>query len=230
MLREFVPGQVWFAEVPFQRLGFNVGARMTVLALPDGSLFVHSPIGLTEELRRDVDALGPVRHLVAPSGMHYLHLAEWVEAYPEAQPYLAPALRDKVKLPRKPEILTATAPAAWSEVMEQVPVLGNSLYDEVDFFHRPSRSLILTDLCFNIPESSKGTTRMWAAALGILGGLSSSRSFIVTIRDRPAARATIERILEWDFDRVIISHGDPVAQDGKAEFRRAYSWLLRERG
>lgn len=227
MLREFVPGQVRLAEMPFSRLGFDVGARMTVIPLTDGSLFIHSPIALTPEMKREVDALGPVRHLVAPSGMHSMHLAEWVDAYPDAQPYVAPALRDKVKLTRKPELLSDAVPAAWADVIEQTTVRGSSLYDEVDFFHRPSRTLILTDLCFNIPENSSWSTRAWAAGLGVLGHLSSSRSFIITMRDRPAARGTIERILEWDFDGVIISHGEPVPRDGKASFRRAFSWLLR---
>lgn len=227
MLREFVPGQVWIAEMPFRRLGFEVGARMTVLPLPDGSLFVHSPIALTAELREAVDALGPVRHLVAPSGMHFQHAPEWADAYPEAQVYLAPALRGKVKLPRQSELLTTSAPGAWRDVMEQVPVLGSSLYDEVDFYHHPSRTLILTDLCFNMPEKSTGTTRVWAAALGILGRLSSSRSFVLTLKDRPAARRTIEQILAWDFERVLLAHGDPVLENGKEQFRRAYSWLLR---
>jgi len=227
MLREFVPGQVWLAEIPFSRLGFDIGARMTVIPLPDGSLFIHSPVALTPDLRRDVDALGPVRHLVAPSGMHYLHLAEWAEAYPDAQPYVAAGLRDKVKLPRRPELLSDAAPGAWADVIEQVAVQGNALYDEVDFFHRPSRTLVLTDLCFNVREDSSWSTRAWAAGLGVLGMLSSSRSFVVTIRDRPAARRTIERILAWDFDGVVIAHGDPVREDAKAQFRRAYAWLLR---
>lgn len=227
MLREFVPGQVWLAEMSFKRLGFEAGARMTIIPLPDGSLFLHSPIELTAELRREVDALGPVRHIVAPSGMHYMHLAEWVDAYPDAQPYVAPALRDKVKLTRKPELLGETAPAAWADVIQQTLMLGSAMYDEVDFFHQPSRTLILTDVCFNIPENSSWSTRTWAAGLGILGTLSSSRSFIVTMRDRPAVKRTIEGILEWDFDSVVIAHGDPVRYGGKALFRRAYSWLLR---
>lgn len=227
MLSEFVPGQVWVAEMPFGRLGFQIGARMTVIPLPDGSLFVHSPIALTDELRQEIDALGPVRHLIAPSKMHYLHLTEWVDAYPEAQPYIAPALRDRVELGRMPELLSATAPSAWAEVIEQACVLGNTMYDEVDFYHRPSGTLILTDLCFNVPQSSSWSTRMWAAGLDILGVLSCSRSFIVTVKDRAAVRRAIEQMLSWDFDRVIISHGDPVKQGGKEQFRKAFAWLLR---
>jgi hypothetical protein len=229
MLREFVPGLLWTSEMPFGRFGFDVGARTTVIRLADGDLVIHSPIALTPELRAAVDRVGPVRHLIAPSSMHYQHLAEWADAYPEARIYAVPGLMEKARALGDAEALSETPPAAWTAEMEQTLVRGSAIYDEAVFCHHPSRTLIVTDLCFNIPETSNASTRLWAKALGVLGGLSSSRSFPVTIRDRNAARATIERILEWEFERVILSHGEPEERNGKAEFRRAYSWLLRPR-
>src|SRR5690242_14804067 len=67
ILREPAPGQLWIAEMPAAKFGFEFGARMTVVRLPGGGLFLHSPIALTPELRRELDALGPVRCVIAPS-------------------------------------------------------------------------------------------------------------------------------------------------------------------
>jgi hypothetical protein len=39
-------------------------------------------------------------------------------------------------------------------------------------------------------------------------------------------RKSIETILEWDFDRVVMSHGDILATGGKEQFRQAYEFLL----
>jgi len=45
--------------------------------------------------------------------------------------------------------------------------------------------------------------------------------------ERTEARDEIGRILEWDFDRLIMAHGDVIETDGKQAFRSAYRWLLR---
>jgi len=44
-------------------------------------------------------------------------------------------------------------------------------------------------------------------------------------RDRAAARSTVDTILKWDIQRVILAHGHVVEQDGGRAFREAYSWL-----
>ena len=71
-------------EVPFRAAGLELGGRMTVIRLPDGGLWIHSPVRVDGATRPAVEALGPVRFLVAPSLMHHLFLPEWAAAYPEA--------------------------------------------------------------------------------------------------------------------------------------------------
>jgi glyoxylase-like metal-dependent hydrolase (beta-lactamase superfamily II) len=45
------------------------------------------------------------------------------------------------------------------------------------------------------------------------------------IRDRGAARASLERILGWDFDRVVVAHGDVLEHGGREALRQGYRWL-----
>jgi hypothetical protein len=225
MLQELAADQVWIAEMPAQKMGFEYGARMTVVRLPDGGLFVHSPIELTESLQQRLAALGPVRAIISPSRLHYSHVPEFARMYPEAKVYAVPGSSVKLK-EFQPHALGDTPEPEWAEVLDQALFRGSSLYDEVDFFHRPSRTLILTDLLFNIPTNRSWTTRVTAKMLGILGRPSASRSFGITMRDKAAVRASLERILAWNFDRVILSHGNIVETEGKAAFRRAFAWLL----
>jgi len=42
---------------------------------------------------------------------------------------------------------------------------------------------------------------------------------------RAQNRASIDRILQWDFDRIIMAHGDVVESGGKAALRGAFSFL-----
>jgi hypothetical protein len=45
------------------------------------------------------------------------------------------------------------------------------------------------------------------------------------ISDRSAARDSVETILGWDFDRVIVSHGDLLVGAGRERVRAAFSYL-----
>lgn len=43
---------------------------MAVVKLADGSLWVHSPVELDEPLRKALEGLGPVGHVVSPNYEH----------------------------------------------------------------------------------------------------------------------------------------------------------------
>ncbi|MFN3650598.1 MAG: DUF4336 domain-containing protein [Armatimonadota bacterium] len=216
---------LWIADAPASKAGFEFGARMTVVRLPAGGLFLHSPVTLTPELRAELDALGPVEYLISPSGMHYEDLPEHARAYPRARVYAVPGSLPKLKA-LAPELLRDEPEPGWAEVLDQHVFRGSRLYDEVVFYHRPTRTLILTDLCFNIPADRSWSTRLWARALGVLGKVSRSRSFDLSVRDRAAAQASLRRIESWDFDRLLLTHGDWLPTGGKEAFRRAFADYL----
>jgi hypothetical protein len=111
MLRK-LDENVWVAEQPLKFMGLAVGARMTVIRLADGGLWVHSPLRLTPERRQAVDALGPVRFLVAPNKYHHLFIGDWMAAYPHAQSYAAPGLSEKRKDLRFHAVLSGQTPAS----------------------------------------------------------------------------------------------------------------------
>jgi len=88
---------IWIADGPlvrFHYLGMHLPftTRMTLVRLRDGALWVHSPIALTPGLQREVEAVGPVRHLIAPNTFHYAFLTAWLTAYPGALSYGAPGV------------------------------------------------------------------------------------------------------------------------------------------
>ena len=90
MLKPFAQ-EVWIADGPdVVIVGFHYPTRTAVIRLSDASLFVWSPIQLTDGLRTEVDALGQVRHIIAPNSLHHLFLPEWKRAFPGAKVY-APA-------------------------------------------------------------------------------------------------------------------------------------------
>lgn len=228
MLRE-LDKNLWVVERPLQLAGVPFGARMTVVRLPEAGLWLHSPVALDDPLRRALAELGPVRYVVAPNLFHHLYLAEYPRAYPEAQLWGPPGLAEKKPDMRLSAVL-GQAPSPWADALDQVGIEGVPRLNEFEFLHRATRTLIATDLVFNFPRMHGVWPRVFLSLVGAHARLASSRVLRSLVRNREAARRTLETVLAWDFDRVILSHGDVLERDGKAALVEALSWLCGTRG
>lgn len=210
-----------FGVIPFT-------TRMTVIRLSDGGLWLHSPIAPTPPRREAVDAAGAARHVVAPNKIHSLWVRPWKDAAPEAEIWVSPEF--KARHPDIPAggVLLDGADPPWSAEIDHIAVAGHAFLDEVVFLHRRSKTLILTDLIQK--HVAAGETWLWrlvkraGGVLGEKGGMPLDLR--LSFRDRAAARACVQRIMAWDFDHLILSHGHCVQNDAKEHVARAFAWLL----
>ncbi len=220
---------LWVVERSQSFLGLPVGARMTVMRLPGERLLLHSPIALDPPLRDQLDALGRVCFAVAPNRVHHLYAGDVVRAYPDARLWLAPGLELKRPDLRFEAILGDEAPVEWRGEVDQVFFRGRPYENEVAFFQRASRTLIVCDLAFNFGPSAATPTRLLMTLLRSYGRLGPTKLDPLLIRDRRSARESLERILAWDFDRVVVAHGDVQEHGGRELLREGYAWLLESR-
>lgn len=228
MLGEF-GREIWTADGSevVAMLGFRYPTRMAVIRLSGGDLFVWSPVALTDAIRTEADALGKVRYLVAPNALHHLFIADWKQAYPDARLYAAPGLREKRKDVPFDSELDGTPVPEWSGQIEHVVVKGNAITSEVVFFHLESGTVIFTDLIQQFPSDWFSGWRSIVAKWDLMLRQEPSvpRKFRAAFTDRRAARASLERILAWPAEKVLMAHGTPVATDGQAFLRHAFRWL-----
>ena len=225
MLRKLAE-DLWVVEKPQRFLGLEVGSRMTVIRLADRNLFLHSPVELDLELRKELDAIGAVRYVVAPNRFHHLYAGKVALAYPEARLWIARGVGEKRPDLKLAEILTDEAPAEWSREVDQLYFRGRPFENEVVFLHRPSRTLVMCDLAFNFGPNVPLITRLTMSVLGGYGRFRPSRLDPLLIRDRRAARESLEHMLAWDFDRIVIAHGEVLERGGQEALRAGYAWLL----
>lgn len=232
-----VARDVWIVDGPEIRFGFlglrlPFPTRMTIVRLPAGDLWLHSPVQPTDALVDAVLALGHVRWLVAPNRLHYWWIPDWKARFPRAEVYAAPGVGDgaRRRLPAM-HTLAKLPPPAWGDAFEQVTVAG-SILTEVCFLHRASRTLILADLIENFELRR---LRHWLHRLIVrLGGVADPdgktpadlrRGFL---RNRPAVEAAVRRMIVWAPERVVIAHGRWYERNAVAELRRAFRWILRD--
>ena len=218
-----------YPYLPFFKVPFPT--RMTVVRLADGSLWVHSPTPLTAPLAQAIDALGRVAFLVAPNLLHYWWIGEWKTHYPTARAYGAPgvAAHAAKRFTGFDAELTETLPAAWQDAFAQVLVTGDFMTEAV-FFHRASRTLILTDLIENFePGRFRRPWIRWACqAAGCChpDGKAPIDLRATFLRHRDSVRRGARAMLEWQPERVILAHGRWYPDNAAAELKRAFRWAL----
>ncbi|MCH9681611.1 MAG: DUF4336 domain-containing protein [Deltaproteobacteria bacterium] len=215
---------LWTKRADLSFLGLHVGTRMTVVRLPSGGLWVHSPIAVTPQLHDELRELGPVAHVVAPNLYHHLYAGPMVEAFEDARLHARPKLRTKCKQLRIDADLTEESTDQFEGVLDAVHIAGTML-DEVVFVHRPSRTLISADLIENFETSSHFFTRQYLRVGGIHGKPGVSRLLRPMIRKRGRTREAIDRLMTLDFDRIVVSHGDIMEGAGPDAVRDAYAWM-----
>lgn len=227
MLEEFGPS-LYSADGPVVSFyGFPYPTRMAVARLSDGSAWVWSPVALTDELARAVEAVGPVRNIVTPNKIHHLFLGAWSDRWPNARVHASPGLSR-----RKPELrfdaeLGDEPDPTWATDIDQVIFHGSVAMQEVVFFHRASRTAIICDLIQRHPADKMSG---WKGKLMQLDGLvgeggSTPREWRASFLWRSAARDARQKVLGWKPDRLLIAHGECAQTDATSIISRALSWM-----
>jgi hypothetical protein len=228
-LAQFGP-EIWTAEGPVVSFfSFPYPTRMAVIRLSGGALFVWSPIPVDDAVRAEVDALGEVAHVVSPNCFHHFWLADWKKAFPGARLYAPPRLTRRRRDLKFDAILSGRPEAVWAGDIDQVAMLGNVVLTEIVFLHRPSRTAMFADLLQNFPPDwFKG----WRGVLARWDGLVSPnygapRELRVTFWRRSEARRSLQRILDFAPERVLIPHGEMARENGTEFIRKGFRWLLK---
>lgn len=227
MLTE-IDRDIWLADGPAVNFfGAPYPTRMTVVRLADGGLWVCSPIHLEGGLQAAIEALGSVSCLVSPNKLHHIFLSEWARAWPAARLYASPGLRRRRRDLSFTADLTDVPDPSWAADLDQVIFHGSFAMDEVAFFHRSSRTAILTDL---VQRFDPASLRPWWRVAMTLDGLvgpegSTPREWRLSFWDRTAARRARQHVLDWDPRRVIIAHGAWIREEGRAVLARALAWM-----
>ena len=225
MFRELA-SDLWVIDQPLRFLGIEIGARTTMIRLRDGSLFVHSPGRLDAALIGELNARGPVHFVIAPNRFHHLFVADYQRAFAGAGFYCAPGLEVKRRDLKFKAILSDVAPADWRGQIEQVVFHTFGALNEVVFFHRASGTLIFTDLMFNLTRSASMLGRIVLKLDGAFGAPAVPRSFRTMLKwHRAATRVLVDRVLGWDFERVVLAHGEVIECDGKRIVDEAWDFV-----
>ena len=218
-LFEYQKDVIWIKEYPIHYAGTHFNSRMTIVRLANGNLFIHSPCEIDEPTKQAIEILGKVEFIVAPGSYHHLHVASAQQAFPEAETFICPGIERK-----NPDIdfdwLLGDRPdERWQADFEQVLVRGNKYIWEVAFYHKTTKTLILVDLIENFTDETEDVNwslELWfKAVFRMWDNPKPAPEYQMGWKDKKAAARSLKKILDWDFDRIIISHGDLIEENAK---------------
>ncbi|HVJ90650.1 MAG TPA: hypothetical protein VM580_12665 [Labilithrix sp.] len=204
--------------------GLRLPSRATIMRAADGGLVVHSPLSIDDATAREIDALGEVRVLVAPNCGHWMFLKAAKERYPRARVLAASGLANKLGN-FEFEPLADGGRIDGVEDLRFVRIQGAPKMDEHAFFHEASRSLVVSDLMFNVHSCESFAMSLVLRLTGTWKKTAQSRVWRFLVKDHAAAARSAEHVLSWDFERVVVAHGDVIEGDARAQTRHALRWM-----
>ncbi len=212
----------WY-QTPFRR-------RMTIIRMKySGGLLIHSPIALKEENYNWIDAIGNVDTIIAPNRFHCSDVHAYVTRYPEAKLLIS---QGAVKEIQKQSHFDGILPEGWKEAARPetrseilcLEFQGTRMLHESVFFHIESKFLVTTDLVFNLQREFSGAQKLFFKLNKIDKRFGPSRIFQhVFLQNKEKARKSLEQILSWDFEGVIMSHGEILFHGGKDILRNGFA-------
>jgi len=221
---------IWTVEGPMVRdMGAWFTTRMTVVKLSNGSIWIESPVPVSSDTLEEIKELGHVKYLVAATPRHVWRLDAAQMLFPDAQLWASQRTRLTLQHGDLPitGFLTDSPPSDWVDDFEQLVFKGNRFLSEVLFYHKKSHTVILNDLIqINKKVKGKPLTNFIFRLAGVLypnGGVS--RDLRKTFTKHDLALQSLETLLSWDFDKLIIAHGDCIETDAKSFVEEKFRWL-----
>ena len=198
---------IWQTESKLNWYFLTFGIRMVVVRLQCGGLWLHSPVEIDDNLLNEINSLGKVEHIVAPNCFHHVHAGDAKKKFPDAKLWAAPGLESKRKDLDFDAVINEED-TGWGDTIEYEYVGGMPRINEVVFLHKTSRSLICSDFVFNIKHEDSLIMKLLWKLSGTYKKFGQSREWRWMISNVFDNVDSVNRVLKWEFDRIIMAHGE----------------------
>jgi hypothetical protein len=210
---------LWLLAYPLKMLGADLRRNVTLIRLNSGKLVIHSTAPFSPEDVVAICKLGEPGWLMDGILRHDTFAKEGRLAF-FGIPYLAP--EGFSELVGFATTTIVPPPMEWDGELLALEIQGAPEARDTALLHVPSRTLILTELVFNFGSDEPiWTELLLRAAVGGKHHPGMSRPVKAGVKDEAAFLHSLDTILTWDFDRVIVGHGDVIERDGKTKLRTA---------
>ena len=194
---------------------------------------------------------GKVGYITALDFEHHIFIGDWAKAFPSAKVLGVEGLPEK----REKDKSTAGTKFdhVWTQKNKagmsidpdfdkefDYEYVGSHANKELVFCHKPDKTLIEADMMFNLPAREQFSktnedptggiwTKLFIGMQNTMGPATWQKRFlwyIASSGDRKGFNQSAQKIVGFDFNRIIPCHGDVIESDGKGIFKKVFEWHL----
>jgi len=155
-----------------------------------------------------------------------------MEFFPEAEFFAAEGVEKKSRALKDVKPLAHLNESLFGGDVKVHFIDGMPRVNETAFYHRPSSTLVLADLIFNIHEPMNRLSRFALKLYGLYEEPRCSRLFKFCIQNKVLFSDSLGQILENDFTKIIVAHGKTLefssAMNAQEEFRKIMNPFLKD--
>lgn len=224
-LHEHSSGGIWIGERPQWFGGVRLRARMTVVRLADGRLWVHSCNEPTTELRAELDRLGEVAWIIVPNKFHHIHAPTLKAHYPEAQ-----VIGPETALARN-KLLSLDVKLGDGRLQGLVPEFsavhlgGVPFLDETLFFHQPTGTLIGADIMMCGCARDHFSWRWVSKFMNQYEHFRAPPDVRWNTKPSPDIESAFGSLSRLPVKRILVAHSDALEDRPVEQLREAWSFL-----
>jgi hypothetical protein len=197
--------------------GLPIKVRSTAVSTSNG-VVVITPIEFSADQLSKIRSQGEVKAVVSPNANHTIDEEECRSWFPNAQFWSSDGTSSVEGSLEKYHSL-ALEPWPFSPELQLIPIQGHKKMNEFVFYHLESKSLISSDLVFNLKEFNGFLPRILLGAMGLKRKFSIPKAFWGKPDDLAAFKSSLLRVLNLDFDQLVVAHGEIVTVGAKSLFR-----------
>lgn len=169
----------------------------------------------------DLKSVGEVTDVVAPNLFHCAGIPKALAVFPDAKIWGAKGVStEKKNVPWSQELSSKVWP--YQEELPLIEIAGMPKVNETVFIHKKSKSLLVTDLCFNLLDQKGIGPWLILNMFGTYQKFGISKFFLKFVKDRKAFNRSLQELFSHDFDNILVSHGHNIIGNGKKKLRDAF--------
>ncbi|HWE31525.1 MAG TPA: hypothetical protein VHB97_26170 [Polyangia bacterium] len=192
---------------------------MVVVRLGDGRLVIWNGIALDEPEMKELEAWGTPTFLIVPNGFHRLDARIWKQRYPGLTVIAPPGAKKKIE-----EIVAVDGTdgdLGDAAVTLTFPACTSEREALLEVKHAGGTTVVINDLVMNM-RHGPGFGGFMFRMMGFTGDKPkvAPATKLLLVKNKPGLKTLLQQLAATpDLKRVIVSHGDPIA-DAPAEALR----------
>lgn len=192
--------------------GVHLPVRSVLLQLTKGTVLI-SPIHFSQDQIQSIRELTPVTDIIAPNLHHNKFLGEAHLKFPGSKIWAPMGFKQKYSQKTELTVVDRTLGEdfwPFHGELEMLVLEGAPTMNEAVFFHVASKTLIVTDLVFQILRPSGLISSLVFRKFGTYKRFAMSKFWLKFVKDKGAFERSLEKVFQWDFESVLMAHGTPL--------------------